>query len=83
MKIKIGTFQEDSEFSPDKNWIPLRDFSIMYFQIRTIPIAILNVALFTFLWIRYTPITKLLGTVSVPFIIFQNLGYTCRGNYYT
>jgi hypothetical protein len=73
MKFKIGPFEDECEFSQDNNWIALREFSISYFQIRAIPIGILNMALFALLWARYTPITKLFGTVSFPFIIFQNL----------
>lgn len=73
MIIKIGSFQEDAEFSPDKKWVSLREFSIKYFQVRAIPLGIVSLALFTFFWIEFTPVMKYWNTISFPLIIFQNL----------
>ena len=74
MQIKIGPFQEEEKFALDNNsWIPLREFSIKYFQIRAIPIGIISLALFILLWKSFTPVIETLNTVAFPFIIFQNL----------
>lgn len=73
MRIKIGSFQEDDTFSPDDEWMPLREFSIKDFQTRAIPLCIGDAALFAVLWISWTPVAEAWGTVSFPVMIFQNL----------
>jgi hypothetical protein len=73
MKIKIGSFNDDVESSPDKKWIPLREFSIKYFQVRAIPIGIISLVLFTLFWLNYTSVIKYLDNISFPFMILQNL----------
>ena len=66
MIFKLGPLPESPEFTPDGNWILLREPSLLGFQVRAIPIAIVTTALLAVFWIILTPIKHVVGTLTFP-----------------
>jgi hypothetical protein len=71
MTFRLGPLPESPEFTPDDSWILLREPSLMGFQLRAIPIAVVTTVVLVVLWIVLTPIVHVLGTLTFPLPIYK------------
>ena len=71
MTFRLGPLPESPEFTPDDSWILLREPSLMGFQLRAIPIAIVTTVVLAVLWVVLTPIVHVLGTLTFPLPIYK------------
>jgi hypothetical protein len=71
MTFRLGPLPESPEFTPDDSWILLREPSLLGFQLRAIPIAIVTTVVLAVLWVVLTPIVHVLGTLTFPLPIYK------------
>lgn len=66
MKFRLGPLPEAHAFTPDESWILLHEPSLLGFQLRAIPIAIVTTAVLAVLWLLLTPAKHVIGTLTFP-----------------
>ena len=73
MRFHLGSFPEATDFIPDASWRLFEDEgqSIWMWQLKALPISILNMGVIFLLWILLTPVLGMLRNISFP-LPFQN-----------
>ena len=75
MKFRLGPLPEAPDFTPDESWILLREPSLLGFQLRAIPIAVVTTVALAVLWFLLTPVKHVIGTLTFPLPISMFIVY--------
>ena len=71
MKLRLGPLPEVPEFTPDDSWILVHEPSLLGFQLRAVPIAVVMTAFIAVLWLLLTPVKHSIGALTFPLPVFN------------
>jgi hypothetical protein len=76
MRFHLGSIPDSPDFVPDDSWkqfIEDEKLSIWQWQLKALPLAILNLIIVTILWIVFTDFEKFILDITFPLPILKSL----------